>query len=232
VPWLHCSVRPAGHAVLARLEPSDGELLGRFFHRLSPETVYRRFLSPITRLEQARPDRLLDVDHASREALVAVVDGEIVGVARYARLGDTDTAELAVVVADAWQRRGIATRLLAALRSAPRARASAGWRSCPNADNRRALALLRRFHPRRQADRVGRLHGGHRPGGAAVSRPARDVRPQGPSPARPARAGGPERPADPLAAPSLRRGERRAGHDARGRRPAGRGVPWSWWRAA
>src|SRR5262245_51411164 len=94
---------------LARLEPGDGELLRRFFYRPSPETVYRRFMSPLARPEQARPERLLDVDHRDREAILAVVDGEIVGVARYSRRGRSDSADLAVVVADAWQRRGVAT---------------------------------------------------------------------------------------------------------------------------
>src|SRR5579872_448123 len=52
----------AGHAALGRLEAGDGERLARFFYRLSPETVYRRFLSPIARPEQLERQRLLDVD--------------------------------------------------------------------------------------------------------------------------------------------------------------------------
>ena len=93
------------HPALAQLEPSDGEALRRLFYRLSPETVYRRFMSPLARPEQARPERLLDVDHKDREAIVAVVEGEIVGVARYSRKPGTDVAEMAVVVADEYQRR-------------------------------------------------------------------------------------------------------------------------------
>src|SRR2546421_7488847 len=86
--------------ILAKLEPSDGQALRRFFFRLSPQTLYRRFLSPISRPEQAQPARLLDLDHLDREALVSVVDGEIVGVARYVRRPGTESAEMAVVVAD------------------------------------------------------------------------------------------------------------------------------------
>ena len=44
-----------GQVGLARLERSDGEALCRFFYRLSPETVYRRFQSPLVRPDQARP---------------------------------------------------------------------------------------------------------------------------------------------------------------------------------
>jgi len=132
---------------LARLEPGDGEALRRFFYRLSPETLYRRFLSPISRPEQARPAQLLDLDHRDREALVGLVEGEIVGVARYSRRPGTDAAELAVVVADAWQRQGIASQLLAALAEAATAAGVRVFTVTMQADNRPVLSLLRRFQP-------------------------------------------------------------------------------------
>lgn len=132
---------------LARLELCDGELLRRFFYRLSRETVYRRFMSPIARPEQARPERLLDVDHRDREALLAVVGGEIVGVARYNRRAGSDSADLAVVVADAWQRRGVATRLLEALATSARRAGIARFEVMTLADNRAAIGLLRRVWP-------------------------------------------------------------------------------------
>ncbi len=133
--------------VLAQLEPSDGELLRRFFYRLSPETVYRRFMSPLARPEQARPERLLDVDHRDREAIVAAVDGEIVGVARYMRRSHSDAADLAVVVADAWQRQGVATRLLSALTASATRAGIARFEVMTQADNQAALRLLRRLQP-------------------------------------------------------------------------------------
>jgi RimJ/RimL family protein N-acetyltransferase len=132
---------------LAQLEPSDGDRLQRLFYRLSPETLYRRFLSPIARPDQVRPDRLLDVDHRDREAIVAVDDGEIVGVARYFRQPGADAAELAVVVADGWQRQGLASRMIGALADQA---ASAGIRCFSmvmQADNRPILRLLRRVDP-------------------------------------------------------------------------------------
>ncbi len=103
-----------GRPGLASLEISDGELLGRLFCRLSPESVYRRFLSPIS-----KPDYfirlLLRVDHYDREAIAAVERGEIVGVAQYARLPGASQADVAIVVADSWQRQGLGTRLITAL---------------------------------------------------------------------------------------------------------------------
>lgn len=137
----------AGRVGLAKLEPSDGELLRRLFYRLSPETIYRRFLSPIVRPEQARLDRLLDVDHHDREAVVAVQDGELVGVARYFRWPGTTSAELAVVVADDWQGQGIGTRLLSSLGELARAEGIERFTLTMQADNRAVLALVGRFWP-------------------------------------------------------------------------------------
>lgn len=135
-----------GRVGLAQLEPSDGESLRRLFYRLSPETLYRRFFSPIARLEQTRPERLLDVDHRDREAIVAIDDGEIVGVARYVRTG-SDEAEMAIVVADAWQRQGLATRMLAALADQASAAGMRRFSMMMLADNLPILRLLRRADP-------------------------------------------------------------------------------------
>jgi RimJ/RimL family protein N-acetyltransferase len=141
----------AGHVGLARLEKSDGEALRRLFFRLSPETVYRRFHSPIVRPEQAHPERLLDVDHHDREAVVAVVDGEIVGVARYARWPGTDRADLAVVVADGWHRQGLATRMLSALAERAEREGIQTFTASVQGDNQATLGLLHRFRPMQKA---------------------------------------------------------------------------------
>jgi len=136
-----------GHVGLARLESTDELQLRRFFYRLSPETLYRRFHSPITRPEQAQPQRLLDIDHRDREAVVAVVGGEIVGVARYARRPGADVAEVAVVVADRWQRQGLATRMLTVLAELAQAAGVQRFILEMQADNRPVLRLVRRLYP-------------------------------------------------------------------------------------
>jgi len=136
-----------GHVGLARLERTDRAPLRRFFFRLSAETLYRRFHSPIVRLEQTHPERLLDLDHHDREAVVAVVDDEIVGVARYARRPDAGAAEVAVVVADDWQRQGLATRMCRVLGDLA---ANAGvheFNLNMQADNPAVLGLVRRLYP-------------------------------------------------------------------------------------
>ncbi|MEA2654924.1 MAG: hypothetical protein QOI23_289 [Chloroflexota bacterium] len=137
----------AGDVNLAQLERSDGEALQRLFFRLSPATVCRRFHSPIVRPEQAHPERLLDIDHHDREAVVALVDGEIVGVARYARWPGTDKADLAVVVADDWQRQGVATRMLSGLADLAMSVGIEDFTASVQGDNQPALRLLHRFRP-------------------------------------------------------------------------------------
>ncbi len=132
---------------LAQLESGDGPLLRRFFFRLSPATIYRRFMSPIQRPEQAHPERLLDLDHREREAICAVAGGEIVGIARYARRAGFEAADLAVVVADAWQRQGVATRMLGALAARAAGAGIGRFQATMHADNLAAVALLRRLQP-------------------------------------------------------------------------------------
>jgi RimJ/RimL family protein N-acetyltransferase len=143
---LQLETAAAGHVALVRLERTDGEPLRRLFYRLSPETIYRRFLSPLARPEQARPERLLDLDHCDREAVAAVVDGEIVGVARYFRQPSQPTAEIAVVVADAWQGHGVGTRMLSRLATLARAAGIDRFTATMQADNRGSIRLLRRFN--------------------------------------------------------------------------------------
>ena len=57
---------------LRPLEPADGPLLVRLFYRLSPESVYKRFLSPIPSPYRPELRRLLEIDHRDREALAVI----------------------------------------------------------------------------------------------------------------------------------------------------------------
>lgn len=132
--------------------PSDDLRLARLFHRLSPQSLYLRFFAPVPRPRPAMIRRLADVDYTDRLAIVAVVDDEIVGVARYDRLAavapatlgvDPGEAEAAVIVEDAWQGRGIATRLLWRLSAAGVARGVHTFTASVLAQNSKMLGLLR-----------------------------------------------------------------------------------------
>ena len=93
--------------------PSDKDALASGFARLSPESRYRRFFSSLDRLSATDLAYLTEVDHHDHEAVIAFDDdGETVGVARYVRGEEPDTAEVAVVVVDDWQGKGAGTALL------------------------------------------------------------------------------------------------------------------------
>jgi RimJ/RimL family protein N-acetyltransferase len=97
--------------VIRPIEPSDADRLVRFHGQLSTETTRLRFFSPHPRLTDREVARFTTVDHHDREALVALSDDDIVGVARFDRVDGGDRAEVAFVVADAWQGHGVGTAL-------------------------------------------------------------------------------------------------------------------------
>lgn len=131
------------------IEADDVELLRRMFYRLSAETVYKRFFRPIIEPGPSVLRSLCEVDHGRREALVAVdAAGEIVAVARYDRLGDTDEAEVAVVVEDAWQGHGIGARLVKKLGRLAESRGLEVFTATMLGDNRAATKLLRKVDTR------------------------------------------------------------------------------------
>lgn len=96
---------------LARPEDDDG--VAAMHQRCSEETTYQRYFAPVT---EWREDQLHRIAGGHRGAtLVAIApDGSIVGLGNVFpdQPGDTDTAEIAVIVEDAWQGRGLGSRLL------------------------------------------------------------------------------------------------------------------------
>jgi GNAT superfamily N-acetyltransferase len=114
-------LRDGSVVTLVPMAPADAERLVRFHAGLSPETVYRRFFSFHPELSPDELYRFTHVDHRDREAIVATDGTEIVAVARFDRGPDVASAEVAFVVADPWQGRGLGSILFQRL--ADRARA-------------------------------------------------------------------------------------------------------------
>ncbi|MBW3668628.1 MAG: GNAT family N-acetyltransferase [Actinobacteria bacterium] len=133
---------------LRELHEGDEEALRRLFFRLSPATVRLRFFQPVETPSPRVLHYLADVDHDRRQAIAAVVDDEVVGVARYDRFRDApDRAEVAVVVEDAWQGRGVGTMLLNALARDARDHGVASLTATVMGENRRMLSVARRLAP-------------------------------------------------------------------------------------
>ena len=103
-----------GSAIVVRpLATGDIATIAAWFEGLGPEARYSRFLARVTMLDDRIRSQLAQVDHRDHEALTAVTaDGTVAGIARYVRLPQPSTAEVAVAVADRWRGRGIASLLL------------------------------------------------------------------------------------------------------------------------
>ena len=126
------------------IRPDDAERLARLFERLSPTSRYRRFFSPIHHPSRRMLHHLSIVDHDRREAIVAVHGDEVVGVASYeGECDDPTSAEVAVLVDDAWQRAGIARFLLDRLAREARRHGIERFTATVLADNVPAVALAR-----------------------------------------------------------------------------------------
>ena len=116
------------------VRPDDRPLFQRLWPRLSPDTVYRRFHSPLHGLPP--------------EAVVALVGGEVVGVARYDRSPDDPaTAEFAILVEDGWQGVGLGRQLLVELIGLATDRGVRTLTATVQRDNERVIGLIRRLLP-------------------------------------------------------------------------------------
>ena len=128
------------------LRADDADRLCRMFYRLSPDTIYRRFFTLYTDPPPRAIEALASVDHDSRDAMVACVGDEIVGVGRYATVAP-GVAEVAVVVEDAWQGRGLGPRLLDCAVALARVHGVHTLVATVLAENAPAIAMLRRAFP-------------------------------------------------------------------------------------
>ncbi len=131
-----------GTVHLRPIRPDDGDRLVTFFHRWSAETVYRRFFTVRSDLTSTEVDRFVNVDYDDRVAIVAELGGEMVALARYDRLPDTDEAEVAFVVEDAHQGRGLGSVLLEHLAAAARERGIGSFLAEVLPGNRRMVGVF------------------------------------------------------------------------------------------
>jgi len=138
-----------GTAVRLRpIGPEDKRLLIDAFERLSEKSRYRRFFTSLPELSPGALTYFTEVDHSNHEAIIAIdpKSGRAVGVARYIRVSeDPEAAEVAVVVVDDWQGRGIGRALLTRLTNRARREGISRFLAVVQADNRDAMSLLAGF---------------------------------------------------------------------------------------
>ena len=113
------AMKDGGPVTIRPIRPEDEPLMVRFHEKLSDRSVYLRYfgtLSLKTRIAHERLVRICFGDYDRELALVVEVRGaggpEIVGVGRMNRIPGTDEADVAILVADAYQNRGLGAEIL------------------------------------------------------------------------------------------------------------------------
>lgn len=136
-----------GTAVTLRpIRQEDEPELTALYARLSPESAYQRFFTVMARLPPDWTHILANVDYQRRMAIVAVDPrGELIAVARYDYDDAAQEAEIAIVVQDRWQGKGLGTILMTELLSYAEAKGISRFRAYVLAENRRMLDMLARL---------------------------------------------------------------------------------------
>jgi acetyltransferase len=134
---------------LRPLRPEDADIELEFVTGLSAETRQSRLLGGARAITREYIEELIRVDYRRDMALAATVmiDNRetLIGVARYARDKEDEAAEFAIVVADAWQGRGIGRRMMEKLIETARASGIRTMFGDVLSINVYMLALLRRL---------------------------------------------------------------------------------------
>jgi GNAT superfamily N-acetyltransferase len=141
VPQYDARLSRAGLVHLRRAEPGDRPGLRDLHSRLSPYTIYLRYFTGAPNLHREL-DRLLRPVDDDHEALVALVDDTIVGVACYERTGP-QAAEVAFLIDDAHRGVGLATLLLDILAAAARRNGIAEFHAQTLHGNESMLSVFR-----------------------------------------------------------------------------------------
>lgn len=123
-----------------------------------PDSIFKRFMTPIVRLTEAQIRYFTDVDHRDHEALLAVDEdsGEVVAVARFIRLGEgSASAEAAVIVVDAWQGVGLGKALSVLLAERARELGIGRFDATLLLENRAMMGILKSLGQVRTVGRDG-----------------------------------------------------------------------------
>ncbi|GAT81582.1 acyl-CoA synthetase [Streptomyces sp. F-3] len=113
-------LRDGGTARIRPITPDDADRLVSFYEKVSDESKYYRFFAPYPRLSAKDVHRFTHHDYVDRVGLAATIGGEFIATVRYDRVGadgrpasgPSDEAEVAFLVQDAHQGRGVASALL------------------------------------------------------------------------------------------------------------------------
>jgi RimJ/RimL family protein N-acetyltransferase len=129
---------------------SDEPRLKEFFYSLSDETLYKRFMAPRRSMpHETLQDSFVVIDYTKEMVVLAVLEREgretMVGVAQFRGNEGAHTAEVAIVVGDDYQNKGIGTELLAHLTYIARKQGLLGFSAEVLKGNRAMLHLFEKM---------------------------------------------------------------------------------------
>jgi acetyltransferase len=131
------------------ISPLDALLMQQLFDTLSPRSVYYRFLRPMTSLSPELLARFTLPDDETERAFVALSTWEephrMLRVARLFGPPGADRGEFSVLVGDPWQGQGVGAALLEQIIRISRERRIGILWGLVLPENRRMIALGRRF---------------------------------------------------------------------------------------
>ncbi|MEE8331190.1 MAG: GNAT family N-acetyltransferase [Acidimicrobiia bacterium] len=126
------------------VRPDDGEELRALLKRSGPRSIYQRFMRDKDDLSPEEVEYFTVLDYDKRMAFAAIVDGTIIGIGRYDVLEDEPAAaEVAFLVEDAHQGRGVGSLLLDRLADYARQRNIVAFKAYVLADNHAMLRVFR-----------------------------------------------------------------------------------------
>lgn len=109
------TLRDGGRVTIRSLQPEDRAIFIAAVGRTSSQSIHRRFFAPRRNFSDSETSFFVDVDFVKHVALIAVVEADrgdrIAGGGRYI-MGQPGEAELAFMVVDQYQGKGIGTALL------------------------------------------------------------------------------------------------------------------------
>ena len=142
-------VADGGVVRLRPIRPSDADQLVKLHAGLSPRTRYLRYFSAYPRIPQRDLHKFTHMDHHDRVGLLVELNDDVIAVGRYERTVPTDgedappEAEVAFVVADEHQGRGIGSVLLEHLAAAGRESGIERFHAVVLAENTAMLRVFR-----------------------------------------------------------------------------------------